>query len=134
MEVILLWKKQKPFLVCQYFQISSPRNGAIIFGFYFFRQRRANVKTCFYLAKQHFLENACFSAEKYTVSVQGAGCQATYKQKCIFPTTRYTIAGSHANLGLFHLHSRQFIFQCIHFLNQSFHFQLQMQLNQYFNR
>ena len=36
MEVILLWKKQKPFLVCKYFQISSPKNGAIIFGFYFF--------------------------------------------------------------------------------------------------
>ena len=28
MEVILLWKKQKHFLVCQYFKISSLRNGA----------------------------------------------------------------------------------------------------------
>ena len=38
MEVILSWKKQKYFLVCQHFQISSPRNGALvwcIFGMYY---------------------------------------------------------------------------------------------------
>ena len=29
-EVILLWKKQKHFLVGQYFRISSPKNGAYI--------------------------------------------------------------------------------------------------------
>ena len=94
----------------------------------------STTAVCLQLSKKHVcLHSSINSRQGYLEFVLGS-CDFLVMSKQQNRRAKIFFCKYLALRDLFHLYSRQFKSQLIHILNQSVHFQLQMQLKRYLNR